>query len=50
MTTDVQPQANRAARFADSAPDARKTLRTSATSMSNSAFHSIMQQVKDLSR
>ena len=50
MTTDVQPNANPAARFADSTQGGGGTLATSATYMSNSAFHSIMQQVKDLSR
>ena len=50
MTTDVQPQANPAARFSDSTRDGRETLATSVTYTSNSAFRSIMQQIKDLSR
>ena len=41
MSTEVQPQANTAARFADPTQGDRETIGTSAAYMSNSAFHSI---------
>ena len=50
MATEAQSPANPAARFADSTQDDRETLTTSATYMSNRAFHSIMPKIKGLSR
>ena len=49
MTTKAQSQANPVVTFMVSTQDDRETLTTSATYMSNSVFHSIMQQIQNLS-
>ena len=50
MTTDVQPHANPRKYFADTTQDGKEALAISATYMSNTAFHLIMQHIKDFSR